>query len=355
MSTNYDKHFDDYNSKLNDICVFLDKEYPILINNIHSIANIVNKSLISFSDVDFNTIYLQNTITNMEVFELAKEVVSKINPEFENDFERIVSNGELDFINTEDENEENKIDLLVGTNFSYYSNSGAKLINVVKEYNYSDVVNLVHEFFHYENYDNDNDTRSFFTEFFSIYYEQFTIDYLIENKKVDTLEMDVNYRERNFVSICEYLSFFSIPLICYNNFGNISEDSYEKIINSGKARLTEEVYNYYVDECYSIISENNLTSSENLLECNIALPYKYLIDTLAAFYAKNNCDKNKILDLYKNIGNFKNISIIDYSDIFKTLGIDIFSKDFFNKAIEEMYETMKRNKRGEKKCLKLVE
>ena len=59
-------------------------------------------------------------------------------------------------------------------------NQVKQIININREFNYNDVRLLVHEFIHYTNGKHISPNRHYFTEFLSIYFEFYTIDYLLK-------------------------------------------------------------------------------------------------------------------------------------------------------------------------------
>jgi len=114
-------------------------------------------------------------LTYQDVYNLAREIIESINSDYLEDFDKLIENGQLDF-GYEGEYEDSVfVHEQKDSNIYNY-------INIKREFNYSDVGSLVHEFIHYTNGKNNNTIkRRILTEFLSIYYENYAIDYLIDH------------------------------------------------------------------------------------------------------------------------------------------------------------------------------
>lgn len=325
------------NNYLNDICNYMQETNPFFLKNILKII-MLNDSFYDFIDTyNLNKNVIKNHLTYYEVFMLGREIIEKIDKNYLDIYDNLIQSGELDF------GYEGEYDVSVC--HTEINDKGAKhLIDIAREFNYNDVISLVHEFIHYINGKTLSLNRNYLTEFLSIYFELFANDYLlkkgINSEEIGSFDRLV-FAKRNSNSLFKYEMVF----LAYLKFGNIDENSIdwvrkyfpnlkEDVFNRECTRLCEILSKIEKDN-KEIIKKNPKIRGEILSKEFIAHDYRYLLGTLCAVYAKRYCDFDKIVYLNNHIDEYNHLSVYE---ILLGVQIDVNAKDFVEKLFKSIDE-----------------
>lgn len=341
------KEYQILNNYLNEICLYLEENDQFLLEYIDKLYILNDFFADKLFDYKLNNQTRSNKITFMDVFNLAREVISNIDINYLEQYDNLIKKGELDFSYHNDYQDSECI--------IYHGHSFIrKLININREFNYNDICTLVHEFIHYIHGDNDTNNEYYLAEFLAIYFELYSLDYLID-QGINKEEIDYLYRikEAKKSSIIFYK--YELILLAYIKFGNISSETYQLLQEfyhtSTKESFLAECQLFYKN--LNIIIDNNqdlLDINPNLLGyvlCRefISYNYRYVLGTILAIYAHKYCDFNDIVNLNNSIGNTnKNVS-----EILLSIGIDINSKDFLNNVLEALDDYLNKKIIGKSK------
>lgn len=329
------------NNYLNETFLHLELENEFFVNNIVNICALNDMYYDFIKDYVLDEESIENNLTYEDVYLLAREIIESIDPKYLKDYDHLIETGELDF----------------GYEGQYYDScfvheeskkNKKNYINIRREFNYDDVVSLVHEYIHYTN-EKDNLTSNGYvlSEFFSIYFEIYAIDYLIE-KGIPKNEIDyqnrlrsIYYRSNNFLPL-------ETPLIAYAMSGDISDFSYEFIKNKLIGFSKEDFYK----ECYILLEffkkkeekyeKDHFKEKYNSDEVSSEYSYyfsshcMYLIGTILAFYARDYCYMDDIIYMNDHINDNGNDNY-DILDCLKKMGIDLNQDYLMDKAFEGIY------------------
>ena len=174
--------YDKLNYYLNEICKYLEKENAFLLENIYAISRLNDEVLKHIEDYRLDNKTKQNKLTFEDVFLLARKIIASIDKSYLESFDNLIKSGELDF--SFESAYEDSVCISM-----HRKNQVKQIININREFNYNDVRLLVHEFIHYTNGKHISPNRHYFTEFLSIYFEFYTIDYLLK-KGINKDEID---------------------------------------------------------------------------------------------------------------------------------------------------------------------
>lgn len=343
-----EQDYKELNDYMNEIFKRLEVNDSFLLRNLLPITNI-NGSFINFmKNYHLEINKKENNLTFEDVYLLAREIIESINPNYLKDYDNLIKSGELDF------DYENN---LYCSLFTYFDNDFNYLIDIKRNFNYDDVLFMVHEFMHYTNGKHKkSNNRYLLTEFLSIYFENYALDYLLKkgiNKK------EINYNDR-FISTLRSAKAFNIyvtSLLSYKNFGSIDLNNLP-FINQYFFEITKEQFE---NECSKILNKIRnikkeyeseiMTEDFDEDELNDRLlklfnnNYRYVFGTLLAIYADKYCDMKDIVNLNDHINDEKygNMDLIELLNLFNIPNID--SKDFLLKLSSALKEyTQKYNK-----------
>ncbi len=341
------KEYQILNNYLNEICLYLEENDQFLLEYIDKLYILNDFFADKLFDYKLNNQTKSNKITFMDVFNLAREVISNIDINYLEQYDNLIKKGELDFSYHNDYPDSECV--------IYHGHSFIrKLININREFNYNDICTLVHEFIHYIHGDNDTNNEYYLAEFLAIYFELYSLDYLID-QGINKEEIDYLYRikEAKKSSIIFYR--YELILLAYIKFGNINSETYQLLQEfyhtSTKESFLAECQLFYKN--LNIIIDNNqdlLDINPNLLGyvlCRefISYNYRYILGTILAIYAHKYCDFNDIVNLNNSIGNTDK----SVSEILLSIGIDINSKDFLNNVLEALDDYLNKKIIGKSK------
>ena len=332
------------NSYLNEIFKYMEEEDKFLLENYNIIFLLSEKLYNKLQDIDTEYYQATNDLTFIDVYNIAREIIESINPIYLKSYDKIMNNGELNFsFNGEEDN--------------YFLNLDDKnvgLINIMREYNYQDVIKLVHEFAHYINIKGKKSTNIGYIleEFIARKFELYAIKYLMDK---EIPEEEINPHVTVDLLLDDLYNFiYSYPLlVSYYNFGSIDEktselfskyfykidkDNFERYCNNvlEKFKITE-------SECVnaSMKDDENIDSIDIVMEQSKYLSdgYRYILGGMLAFY---DFDINCIIDITDNI-NTKKYESTSLFEFLNMLNIDITTDDFIDKVVHNISDFVNKN------------
>ncbi len=334
-----EKNYQELNDYLSDIWQYLyDKDW-VLLNNIEVIArfNAAFRSVIK--DYDLKRDYKQNHITFNEVYLLAREIIETINPKYLEDYDNLLSSGELDFDYENELRDSRSMHIFTaGKSFD--------LIDIKRDFNYEDVVTLIHEYIHYTNgkINEDLENRHMLTEYVSIYFEMYARDYLI-NKGIPKEEFYYNDR---IISAYNYgldITDYELIFISYQKYGKITEETY-KDLNASVINIPKEMFEKeckkFLEKCKKLDKEYqhdilyeadfNHKKYSDKLTANIDTDYRYLFGTAFAIYTRELNDIDSVIKLNDNLNN----EMLSLDDLLKMVHIDFDNPSLRNDLLSSL-------------------
>mgnify|MGYP004507305037 FL=1 len=368
------KRLNDY---LNDAFIYLSKYDGFFIQNMHMIFPLNSILYENLKGIDLRHNFHKNNLTYEDVFNLTRSEIEKINPNYLENFDKLIDSGRLEFFLHEQnmiikestcyenlsEIENNEEEIRNDSVCSY--NNGDYFIDLARTHNYNDVLMLIHEFIHSTNLSkNMGEYRYILTEFFSIYFEMLSQKELLENG-INPSELDIFDRIKNTGKISKEITEYDLVFISYNLFGNIKENSYEDlkkyhIVSSTKKEFECSCVRLLKYFDYQKIQYNNESKEFNLygyrkcISILFSSGYRYLLGTLFSCFLLENGNKDKIVWLNDHINDekMKNMNLID---VLKMIDIDLTDENINEKLVESAqnyYENLsKYSVKEEKKSL----
>lgn len=326
------------NYYLNEICKYLKKENVFLLDNIRKISIDNDKCLYFLENYNLDNKTIQNHLTFEDVYNLTREIIATIDDSYLEDFDKLIESGKLDF-NYESEYHDSSC-------ITEYENGEAikQIININREFNYNDVFTLIHEFIHYTNGKKKSKNRNYFTEFLSIYFELYAIEYLLK-KGVSKEEIDyldrIKITEKRSNSLYEY----EIILVAYIELGSFDENTL-LLLQQYVVKIDKELFEKKVNTIYkrlskiemqneAVIKENPDLLGEILSQEFIERDYKYILGTLLAFYALKYCNFTDIVNLNNQINELNDKNVIE---ICSQIGINLNDKNFLQNVFASIDE-----------------
>lgn len=281
-------------------------------------------------------------MTFEDVFLLAREIIESIDKGYLESFDNLIPSGELDFSYEDNYKDSQCISM-------FEKNQVRRIININRQFNYDDVWILVHEFIHYTNGKEDYTIRHYLTEFLSIYFEFYAIDYLFK-KDIDKDEIDYFFRIKSIKGHSVSFRQYDIVLLAFVKFGNLDDNTLPLLqkyfLNIEKETFEENCSNLCqnlckIEEKYKAkIDEDPSMLGCLLSEEFITQNYRYVLGTFLAIYAYKYANFDDIVYLNNHIGDYEDKSIYE---ICLSIGIDLKDKDFQRKlfsAIDEYINEM---------------
>lgn len=358
------KRLNDY---LNDTFIYLSGHDGFFIQNMQSIFILNNMLYGKLKDIDLEHKFHENNLTFEDVYELARNEIEKINPNYLKEFDKLINSGRLELFKQEEninikevdyyeklsEIENNEEEIRNDSVCSY--NNGDYFIDLARTHNYNDVLMLIHEFIHSTNSSkNMGEYRYILTEFFSIYFEMLSQKDLLENG-INTSELDIFDRIKDTGMISKKIVKYDLAFMAYNLFGNVKEDSYEDlekyhIVSSTKEEFESVCINLLKYFDYQKIVYNNENKEFNLYDYRKCISslfssgYRYLFGTLFACYLLENGNKDKVVWLNDHI-NDEEIKNMNFIDVLKIIGIDLTDENINKKlvdGVQNYYENLSK-------------
>lgn len=353
------KRLNDY---LNDAFIYLSENDSFFIQHIQMISKLNFMFYEKLSDVDLEHTFHENNLTYEDVFNLARNEIKKINPDYLEEFDKLIDSGRLEFFKHEqnitiEKNTdygklskiENNEEETKNISACYYTEDDY-FIDLARTYNYNDVNLLIHEFIHSTNSLGD----MALTEFFSIYFEMLSQKELLE-KGINPNELDIFDRIKDTIEISKDIIEYDLAFLSYNLFGNIKEDSCEELKKYNIVTSTKEDFENvcisslrYFD--YKKIKYNNENKKFNLYDYRKCISglfsegYKYLLGTLFSCYLLENGNKDKIVWLNDHI-NDEEIRNMDLTSVLKMIDIDLADENINEKIVDSVqnyYESLRK-------------
>ena len=309
--TNEDyKKLNDY---LNKSCINLTKNDSFLLNNIRLLTILNDKCYFHIKDYNTDATICHNKLTYEEIINITRKIINMINPNWVVIYDRLIDTGELDFSYNSEYH---------GSHMRYTEDR--KEININREFSYEDVVVLVHEFTHYiANNKTFNENYYLLTEFFAIISEFIAKTYLLGFECIPINEIDINFRLRDLKhnSYCFYK--YELSLLAFQCFGDLNENTYE-LLNQYFLKIDKETF---LNECKAVLAlyEKNEKDINEMLSND----YRYVLGTLLALYCYKNRKVKDVIQLCDNFNNEKYQNMNVY-EILNSIGIDIYSKEFYD-------------------------
>lgn len=331
------KHYKKLNTYLNDICVYLEKYHPYLVQYIKELVILNNNIYSIIKDKDYTvdtddqeTDYL----TFLEVYEMARNIIGNIDSSYINAYDQILNNGELEFGYNKEFSDSSVI--ITRTNHGI-----KRIIDIDRSFDYNEVRTLVHEFIHYTAGHFFNNNRSFLSEFLAIYFEMIAVKKLEDDNKL----VDYYFRLKTLRKSGNRFYGYGIVLFAYISFGNINEDTYKDVCRVFKS-FNQESFNKHCSYVYKVLknieNESKYKFTDDYeLRCKMAAAkfmagdYLYIVGVILAIYAHQYCDNNAILYLNSHLSSFDNMNI---EEVLNYIGIDIHNEEFM-KELEAALNT----------------
>lgn len=347
------KRLNDY---LNDTFIYLSEHDGFFIQNMH---NIFSLNLILYENlkgIDLRHNFHKNNLTYEDVFNLTRNEIEKINSNYLENFDKLIDSGRLEFFLHEQnmiikesndykklsEIENSEEDIRYDSVCSYTEDD--YFIDIAREYNYNDVLMLIHEFIHSTNISKKvGEYRYILTEFFSIYFEMYAQRNILESG-INPSELDIFDRIKDTGKISKEMNEYDLVFMSYNLFGNVKEDSYgdlEKyhIVSSTKEEFESACFKLLKYFDYQKIVYNNENKKFNLYDYRKCISslfssgYRYLFGTLFACYLLENGNKDKVVWLNDHI-NDEEIKNMNFIDVLKIIGIDLTDENINKKLVD---------------------
>ena len=277
-----------------------------------------------------------NNMTFQDVVDIAKEVIESFDSTFAQIFDNLLDNGILDF-SFEGQYYDSHVE--------HVYHNGKKLhseININRSFNYSDVEVLVHEFIHYMCFMGTGIRNKIISEFMSIYFELYAIEYMYKKYKFDLEELFYNRRLVNvFYHTCRIIK-LEVPLYIYKSFGDLDENSYKNELGF-LTNYTKEKYEHECREVEKIIKNINDGTYD---KCVIEEDHYYTMATFLAFYVGKKKNVNDILYFLKNVNREENLDkdILELLSSFN-MGIEEDIKQVLEEALDEFLDQFEENKK----------
>lgn len=285
------KRLNDY---LNDLFLEFQKKNKIFVDNLIPIWNlsIIINNYFKNNIETFQIKSKSNHLTFDDVYLLAREIIEKISPRYLDEYDELIKSGALNFNFNSKGNSE--------FSFNYYNEIvNRKLINVSREFNYTDVVFLIHEFFHYTQVKMNKKISynfEFFTEFIAIYFETIAKRYLIEEKNISKDELIINNRVeslyRNNIKLYQYIT----VLVAYEYLGNINENTEEDLRNILRIRDPS-----FQKECLQTLNKLDSLKKNKSAVTLFNQNYRYVVGTILAYYALEHSKLEDMVELNDKI------------------------------------------------------
>lgn len=342
------KIYHELNNYLHAICEYLKKENSFLLDQIETISRLNIAFLRRINDYPLDNKTVQNNSTDDEICFLAREIMGKIDHRYPALFDYIISKGELD-LNYEGDYPSS----CVVTDWS--GKDAKQRIYIKREFNYSDVRILVHGLIHYINGMYYSKNRHCLTEFLSIYFELYAINYLLK-KGMDENEIDYLHRLKQSKKKATIFYQYDTVLLAFIKFGNLNDhtfsllheifpnmkkETFEKKCKSLHANLKREK-EFYQEK----IDKDPESLGYALSKDFIVEDYTYITGTLLAIYAHKFASFTDIVYLNNHLSEYEDKTI---SEILMSVGINLKEKEFRKKVLIALDEYLENPRLIDKK------
>lgn len=239
-------------------------------------------------------------ISKEELFSLTREIIEKINEEYVQEFDTFVEKKRISFskfpvssqiLNFSLNNQDKTRYIIFG------DSPKTAYIQLTRCFNYSDVVSLVHEFMHHTNrflssVDDINSQK--YTEYISIYFEFFALDYLVNEKNIQKEDINCEWRLSNTKNSTHYFYNMIIPFL-YKSTGDISYKQFCDFVVSNDIHVNVENFDQYLKNINKMINNND--RFDDIIE----KAKRYFLGTLLAFSTRENYNPSYALEFNKSL------------------------------------------------------
>ena len=335
------------NDYLNDCFIKLERNDWFLLDNISFFDKLSKAFIETVNEYDLGMNTEACNISFNDIYVLAREILEDISPSYLPIFDTLIKSGELDF------SYENEYKTSCVT---YDHLNDVSLININLSFTHQDVATLIHEFMHKINYGNSFNWY-IFTEFISIYFEEYAKRYLL-NKGIFKDSLNLNLRISNTLICASDIVSYSRIIFAYEKMGKIDMNSYEFL----DEYFTPTDKDDFEDECkvflqkiqkiensykMSILYEKDFNENElyDKIIRSLSKGYRYILGTAVAYYALEHCNKEDIVYLSWHINDeeFRNIS---FFECLNKIGIssDIITINDCTDAVKKVLENNSHKK-----------
>ncbi len=328
-----DEQYQKLNEYMNNCFQGLEKCDSFYLRNISSIAYLSQSFKNEIGPFLLKNNAIQNHLSFQDIYALAREVIETIHPKYLEQFDTIIESGVLDFSYDHE---------YTDSHFIFLCQLEQCEINLNREFNYNDVVILIHEFFHLLNGTKKKFSKNQYlvTEFISIYFETFAVKYLIDVKHIPPTEICAYDRLLSTLHACNIVDNYSIPFAMYEWLGevhpknlpfisryvSISEKEFSDM-SEQLLQMFEQKNQEYCDK-YRIVT--NIENRNHYLAKEFR-QYRYILGTLLAFYAQAHVNIQSMVSFNDHINEFQSIGISQLMQ--EQLKIDINEKTFSNECL----------------------
>lgn len=281
------EEYDLLNDHLNDCLLMLSINDSFYINNIINISELNNKlknKLEKISTLNIESPYLE---LNGLIY-YSRRLIADINPSFIPKFDDAINNGIIDFNYDHFYNDSHYV-----IEKSKNGQINFQEININRNYNYSDIIVLIHEFMHYINTSENNCINNhvlseYVSIFFELYIKKMLLSYGVAEKYLLSFYKRLNniYYDTNMMNKYQYI------FMAYIQNGNIDANSYQFFHEFNICDITQEELE---DDCHEVL--NYLTKYNANFKNRITTNYKYILGSILAYYSLKNNTKEDVLKL----------------------------------------------------------
>ena len=212
-----------------------------------------------------------------------------------------------------------------------YAFNNKRAIIISKNGGYDDIVTLIHEFMHLCNYSN-NDKYLMFTEFFSVYFEIYAINYLNQERNIPKEELNYKNRIINDNKFIANLRPFIYAFYLYYKYRSFDITKYQELFPGFTKENFDLIYNFNMTR-YEAMEFDNPNRKVNVGETEMR-GIMYSIGLILTFYSHQFKSKEDVLKLYKELNNQENESL-GLEELLTKYGFDLNEK-----TIAESYKSM---------------
>lgn len=315
------KRLNDY---LNDVFLEFQKEDKIFVDNLIPIWGL-NEMIDEYFQNNIKSFQIKsvsNHLTFEDVYLLAREIVEKFYPRYLKEYDELIKSGALnfDFISEKD-------------SFCFVNRYNGfvteKLIDVSRNFNYNDVVLLIHEFSHYTQLKmNKRLSYNYYylTEFIAIYFETIAKRYLMKEKNVSKDEITINSRIGEFFIDNKKLYQYIDVLVAYEYLGNIHEHTENELMDIFEIRIGT-----FQEECLQILKKLDSLKKNQPVVTLFNQDYRYVVGTVLAYYALEHSKLEDMVELNDKINTeYAKLPVVD---ILNKVGISL-DKNWFLESLD---------------------
>ena len=290
------------------------------LDNLYTFGEVSVDLMNLLENHEFHEEKKEDNFTFLQIFEKAKEVMKSINPDYLEEFSKLVESGKIvaDY---------NIFDVPYLERDYGNSRYGPKddTIYFGHSFSYDAIPILIHEYFHKLNH-SDNIARFVLSEFISIYFELYAYEYL-KYHDVKSEELSLSKRLEFTWEDAVITANESFYLYTYNLFGKFDESTYSYIDYSQVSRkdfeleLKNKLKQFErIEKNYNEINEEDRINFREHLALMHNGSYKYILGAILAYYSLYFKTPNDVLKLNDVFINNEDISLNDALNI---IGVEL--------------------------------